>query len=100
MNINQLKQLKKKLISCKKDNSKPYFMSFTVENNIMQNITVSEEKGSPKTYTEASKGFSKWKSYILSDDILKDHIEASMSLFCIIKHNEINIFTNEMEIEE
>lgn len=100
MNINQLKQLKKKLNSCKKDNSKPYFMTFNVENNIIKSITVSEEKGSSKIYTEASKSFDKWKAYILSDDVLKDHIEASMSFFCIIKHNEINIFTNEMEIEE
>lgn len=100
MNINQLKQLKKKLNSWKKDNSKPYFMSFNAENNIIKNITVSEKKGNSKTYTEASTGFNKWKTYILSDNILKEHIEASMSLFCIIKHNKINIFTNEMEIEE
>lgn len=99
MNIIQLKQLKKKLNNCKRDNSKPYFMSFTVENRAIKNISIIEEKGnSLKLYTEASNGFDRWNAYILSDEILKEHIEASESLFCIIKHNEINIFTNEMEM--
>ena len=96
MNMIQLRQLKKKLISCKRDNKKPYYMTFVIENGIIKYITVSEKKDSPKTYTEASEGFVKWKTYILSDDILKEHIEASKSLFCIITDNGIiNAYTDE-----
>ena len=100
MNIIQLKNLKKKLNNCKRDNSKPYFMSFTVENRYIKNISIIEEKGNRlKSYTEASEGFNRWNTYILSDEILKEHIEASESLFCIITQNQITIFTDEMEMK-